>query len=91
MAWSPDGVVDPVETALNEDGAEISDDAVNFHGGAVGHYYGTEVDLQIEWTFQRFFTWTIEAAAMVPGDALHDRDGNAVPSFMVENRFVFAF
>ena len=91
MAWSPDGVVDPVETALREDGAEIADDAVNFHGGRVGHYYGTEIDLQVEWTFKRFFTWTVEAAALMPGDALHDRNGDAVPSFMVENRFVFSF
>ena len=90
-AWPAKGVVDPVGTLLAEDGLEISDDAVNFHGGKPGTYYGTEVDLQIEWTWKQFFTWTIEGAVFFPGDAVQDANGDAVTSFLIENRFVFQF
>jgi hypothetical protein len=90
-AWPAAGVVDPVATILREDGNKIDDDAVNFHGGDPGSYYGTEFDLQLEWTIADFFTWTIEAAYLLPGDALQDIHGDAVPAYLVENRFVFAF
>jgi hypothetical protein len=91
FAWSDRGVVDPVMTALSEDGAEIADDAVNFHGGKPGSYYGTEIDAQIEWTFRDLFTWTVEGAVVFPGDGLQDENGDGVTSFMVENRFLFVF
>lgn len=90
-AWTAAGAVDPVATTLGEDGLDISDDAVNFHGGDPGSYWGTEVDLQIEWAIAGFFTWTVEGAVFVPGDAVEDEHGDAEPSFMVENRFVFSF
>ena len=90
-AWAPTGAVDPVNTLLHEDGVEISDDLVNYNGGKPGSYYGTEIDLQVEWTWRELFTWTVEAAAAIPGDALRDANGDAVPSFLVENRFVFTF
>ena len=64
---------------------------VNFNGGKPGSYYGTEIDLQVEWTWRELFTWTVEAAAVLPGDALRDANGDAVPAFLVENRFVFTF
>ncbi|HIA04391.1 MAG TPA: hypothetical protein EYN66_21280 [Myxococcales bacterium] len=88
-AWPAAGVVDPVMTILNEDGEHIEDDAVNFHGGDPGSYYGTEFDLQLEWTVAKFFTWTLEAAYLIPGDALEDMHGDAVPAYLIENRFVF--
>ena len=91
LAWPEDGVVDPVVTILNEDGLEIEDDAVNFHGGDPGSFYGYEFDLQVEWTYAGFFTWTIEPAVFVPGDAVQDINGDAVASFMFENRFMFRF
>jgi hypothetical protein len=93
MAWPEAklGAVDPVITSLSEDGEEISDDAVNFHGGAPGNYYGTEFDLQLGWTFRQNFFWTLEGAALLPGSSMQDENGDAVPSFMLENRFEFVF
>lgn len=91
MAWGDEPVVDPIATSLAEDGREIRDDSVNFHGGKPARFYGVEYDLQIEWTYEDFFTWTVEAAILNPGPALQDIDGQAVTSFMLENRFVFTF
>ena len=93
MAWPEAklGAVDPVMTSLSEDGASIADDAVNFHGGDPGSYYGTEFDLQLGWTFRRNFHWTVEGAALLPGSSLEDENGDAVPSFLLENRLEFVF
>ena len=91
FAWPDRGVVDPVMTILNEDGNEIADDAVNFHGGKPGSYYGTELDMQVQWSFRDLFTWTVEGAVLFPGDGLEDENGDAVISYLVENRFTFVF
>lgn len=92
MAW-PDanGVVDPILTAIAFDGDEVSDDAVNFHGGEPGTYYGTELDQQIEWTYRERFVFTLEGALLFPGDALQNEFGDAVPSFLTEARFTFLY
>ncbi len=93
FAWSQaeGGVVDPILTSLSEDGEQITDDAVNFHGGDPGRFYGTELDLQLGYSYKQYFTWTVEGAMLFPGEALHDENGDAVNSFLVENRFVFRF
>lgn len=91
FAWPEAGVVDPVMSTLGQDGDEIADDAVNFHGGDPGNYLGTELDLQIQWTFREQFVWTVEGAVLFPGDALEDEHGDAINSFLVENRFEFLF
>ena len=91
FAWSAAPVVDPIMTLLNEDGNHIDDDAVNWHGGKPGRYYGTELDLQVEFAWKEHFLWTVEGAVLLPGDALQDESGDAVPSFLVENRFTFLF
>lgn len=92
FAWTnPGGVVDPIQTILAVDGNDVADDAVNFHGGDPGSYYGTELDLQLEWTWRQYFKWTVEAAVLFPGDALQDAHGDAVTAFFVENRFLFIF
>jgi len=91
FAWSAAPVVDSIMTLLNEDGSAISDDAVNWNGGKPARYYGTELDLQIEWTYRQHFIWTLEGAALIPGAALKDESGDAVPSFLVQNRFTFVF
>ncbi|MBL6976245.1 MAG: hypothetical protein ISR64_10980, partial [Deltaproteobacteria bacterium] len=90
-AWAAAPVVDPVMTLLSEDGKEIDDDAVNWHGGKPARYYGTELDIQVEWKFKDYFLWTVESAVLFPGGALKDESGNAVTSFLVENRFTFLF
>ena len=92
MAWpEAGGVVDPILTTLAFDGQQIRDDAVNFHGGAPGSYYGTELDLQLGWNIARHFDWVIEGAYLWPGDALEDENGDAVNTYLLENRFVFMF
>ncbi len=93
MAWpaAPGGAVDPVRTILAYDGARIDDDRVNYFGGNPGSYYGTEFDLQARWTYAGFFEWTVEGAALLPGSSLRDANGDAVPAFLVDNRFVFLF
>ncbi len=93
MAWSAasGGVVDPILTSLGEDGNEIADDAVNFHGGKPARYYGTEVDLQLGYKYKHYFHWTVEGAILFPGAAIQDENGDAVKSYMVENRFEFRY
>ncbi|HUS63274.1 MAG TPA: hypothetical protein VMZ28_01985 [Kofleriaceae bacterium] len=92
FAWpAADGVVDPIMTILAEDGDEISDDAVNFHGGEPGSYYGTEIDQQLEWTFRDRFIWTIEGAVLLPGSSLENEHGQAVSAFLIDNRFTYLF
>ena len=92
FAWpAADGVVDPIMTVLGEDGDDIRDDAVNFHGGRPGRYYGTEIDQQLEWTFRQHFIWTIEGALLLPGSALENKHGQAVNAFMIDSRFTYLF
>jgi hypothetical protein len=91
FAWSAAPVTDSIMTLLSEDGNQIKDDAVNWHGGKPARYYGTEFDLQLEWRYRKYFQWTVESAVLVPGAALQDEAGDAVPSFLIENRFTFIF
>lgn len=91
MAWADEPVTDTIMTILAEDGVKISDDAVNWHGGKPADYYGTELDLQIEWNYRDHFLWTVEGAVLFPGGALQDESGDAVNSFLVQNRFTFLF
>ena len=91
FAWSAAPVVDPVMTLLAEDGVRIDDDAVNYNGGRPGRYYGTELDLQVEWNLKDRFLWTVDGAVLFPGSALRDESGDAVNAFLVENRFTFLF
>ena len=91
MAWPEYVVVDPVMVALAEDGVRIDDDIVNFHGGPGGDFYGVELDLQLEWTYRQFLIWTLEGAYLIPGDGLEDEHGDAVHSYLLENRFTFVF
>lgn len=91
FAWPDVGLVDPVITMLSRDGNRIDDDAVNYHGGDPGTYYGTELDLQVGWTYRGRFAWIVEAATLFPGNSLEDENGDAVNAFMVENRFELRF
>lgn len=92
FAWPEDGgVVDPIMTTLREDGEQVDDDLVNFHGGKPGSYYGTEIDGQLGWRYKDHLEWVIEGAVLFPGDALQDANGDATNTFLLENRFVFNF
>jgi len=89
FAWSAVPVVDPIQSLLRFRGDEIEDDLVNFHGGKPGRYWGTEVDLGIEWRYRDFFQAAVEFGFLFPGDAMHDENGDAVNSWMLETRFTF--
>lgn len=89
FAWSATDVVDPVQSLLRLDGTEIADDAVNYNGGKPGNYWGTEVDLGVEWRYRDFFEVAVEFGYLVPGDAFYDENGDAVDSWMLESRFTF--
>ncbi|MBA2664329.1 MAG: hypothetical protein H0U74_18710 [Bradymonadaceae bacterium] len=93
MAWSAAtlGVVDPIMTSINDLSANVADNAVNYHGGLPSRYYGTEFDLQVGYRFRDNFFWTFEAAMLLPGQGVWDEHGDAVRSFLLENRFEFLF
>ncbi len=92
-AWSATelGAVDAVQTALNDAGGPIEDNAINYHGGVPARFYGTEGNLQLGYRLRDNFFWTVEGAVLFPGPALHDEHGDAVRSFLVENRFEYLF
>lgn len=89
FAWAAAPVVDPIQSLLAWDGVAISDDVINYNGGKPGSYWGTEIDLGFEWRFQKMFELAFETAVLFPGSALHDENGDAVPSWMMETRFTF--
>lgn len=89
FAWSAKDVVDPIQSLLLWDGEAIADDAINYHGGRPGGYWGTEIDVGIEWRYKKMFEVAVESAVLFPGSALHDENGDAVPSWMFETRFTF--
>lgn len=89
FAWAAADVVDPIQSLLLWDGELISDDAVNYHGGRPASYWGTEVDLGLEWRYKKMFEVAVEAGVLFPGSALEDENGDAVTSWMFETRFTF--
>jgi hypothetical protein len=91
FAWAHKPVTDPHETLRNEDGYDFRDDAVNYNGGKPGDYYGTEFDLRFSARLWEKFYFDLEGAFLLPGDALEDEHGDAVPSAMVEARFTFRY
>ena len=91
FAWAAEPVVDPYETLHQDDPPRIEDDLVNYNGGPPGDYYGTELDLRLHATLWDHFLFDIEGAALLPGDALENENGEAVPSFLAEARLTFRY
>jgi len=91
FAWAPSKVVDPVQSLQRRDGTTVTDDLVNFVGGRPGNYYGTEIDLRASYRLYDHFVFDLEGAILFPGDALQDRNGDAVRSGMVQGRTTFFF
>lgn len=91
LAWADRPVTDPIRTLLAWDGDAIGDDALNYHGGRPSKYWGTELDLGLEWRHRDLFEAVVEAAWLRPGSALEDENGDALDAFSVETRFTFAF
>lgn len=91
LAWADEPVNDPVASLQRRKGVTIQDDLVNFVGGKPGTYYGTELDLRVQWRFMDHFALDLEGAILFPGDALQDQDGYAARSTMVQGRTTFYF
>lgn len=89
FAWTAVPAIDPIMTTLAIDGDSIKDDQVNFNGGKPGNYWGTEIDLGVEYRYKEFFQAVVEAAILFPGNAFYDENGEAANSWMIETRFRF--
>ena len=90
-AWSPAGLVDPIESLKQRDGTEIEDDLVNFNGGRPGHFYGVELDGRFSWRYLEHFIFDLEGAVLFPGDVFHDENEQAARSVLVQGRTTFVF
>jgi hypothetical protein len=90
FAWSASATVDPIQSLLRKDGQDIDDDLVNYNGGAPAHYWGTEFDVGVRYRYRQFFQVVLEAAYLLPGPGLQDENGDAVPAWMLETRFLFS-
>lgn len=91
FAWAPARVVDPISSLSRRDGLRIDDDTVNFAGGKPGRYYGTELDLRLQYRAYDHFVADLEGAVLFPGSALEDQNGDAVRSYLVQGRGTFYF
>jgi hypothetical protein len=91
FAWAPARVNDPITSLQRRDGNRIDDDLVNFAGGRPGNYYGTELDLRIQYRMFDHFAADLEGAVLFPGSALEDDNGDAVRSYLAQARGTFFF
>jgi len=91
FAWAPAKVVDPLRSLSKRDGNQIDDDLVNYAGGKPGRYYGTEIDLRIQYRMFEHFAADLEGAVLFPGSALEDANGDAVNSYLGQARATFFF
>jgi hypothetical protein len=91
FAWAPSKVVDPLRSIQRRDGNIVEDDLVNFNGGAPNQYYGTELDLRVQYRMFDHFAADLEGAVLFPGSALEDANGDAVNSFLGQARGTFFF
>lgn len=88
FAWAESPVVDPVASLQARDGLSVEDDLVNFVGApSIGRsYYGTELDARIAYRLFNHVSFELEGAILLPGDALQNRQGEAVRSVMIQGR-----
>lgn len=91
FAWAPAPVIDPIGSLQRRDGLRIDDDLVNFAGGRPGSYYGTEIDLRVQYRMYEHFAADLEGAVLFPGSGLEDDNGDAVRSYLVQARGTFFF
>jgi hypothetical protein len=91
FAWAPSKVVDPLRSIQRRDGNRVEDDLVNFNGGGPNRYYGTELDLRVQYRMFDHFAADLEGAVLSPGSALEDANGDAVNSWLTQARGTFFF
>ena len=89
FAWTSAPLIDPVASLQRRKSVNIEDDLVNFAGGKPGRYYGTELDLRVQYRLFDHFVFDLESAILFPGDALQNADGYAVRSFLIQGRTTF--
>ena len=89
LAWTSAPLIDPVASLQRRKSVNIEDDLVNFAGGKPGRFYGTELDLRLQYRLLDHFIFDLEGAVLFPGDALENQDGVAVRSFLVQGRTTF--
>jgi hypothetical protein len=89
LAWTSAPLIDPVASLQRRKSVNIEDDLVNFAGGKPGRFYGTELDLRLQYRLLDHFIFDLEGAVLFPGDALQNQDGVAVRSFLVQGRTTF--
>jgi hypothetical protein len=89
FAWTAVPLIDPIASLQNHTSVNIKDDEVNYAGGKPGRFYGTELDLRLQYRFLDHFLMDVEGAVLFPGDALQDQDGYAVTSWLLQTRATF--
>jgi hypothetical protein len=91
VAWTAVPLINPIASLQNHTSVNIKDDEVNYAGGKPGRFYGTELDLRVQYRYLEHFIVDLEGAVLLPGDALQDVDGYAVPSWLLQTRTTFFF
>ncbi len=89
VAWTSVPLIDPIASLQNHASVNIKDNEVNYAGGKPGHFYGTELDLRLQYRFLEHFIMDVEGAVLLPGDALQNADGYAVTSWLLQSRATF--
>lgn len=89
FAWTAVPLIDPIASLQNHTSVNIQDNEVNYVGGKPGRFYGTELDLRLQYRFLEHFLMDVEGAVLFPGDALQDQDGYAVTSWLLQTRATF--
>jgi hypothetical protein len=91
LAWAPARTVDPIASLQRRDGNRLDDDLVNYAGGRPGRYYGTEIDMRLQYRLFAHFAADLEGAVLFPGSALEDANGDAMRSWLAQARGTFFF
>ncbi len=88
-AWTAAPLIDPIASLQNHTSVNYKDNEVNYVGGKPGRFYGTELDLRLQYRYLEHFLMDVEGAVLFPGDALQNADGYAVTSWLLQTRATF--
>lgn len=89
FAWTAVPLIDPIASLQNHTSVNIKDNEVNYVGGKPGRFYGTELDLRLQYRYLEHFLFDVEGAVLFPGDALQNVDGYAITSWLLQTRATF--
>ena len=88
-AWTAVPLIDPIASLQNHTSVNVKDNEVNYAGGKPGRFYGTELDLRLQYRYLDHFLFDVEGAVLFPGDALQNVDGYAITSWLLQTRATF--